>query len=71
MASIRRTVGVLSGTVFLVMIGISIMNPDIPQYGRVLGATPFMAGALVGALPAARVRPANPLCCEKRFWRNL
>jgi MFS family permease len=55
LASIRRTVAVLSGTVFLVMIGISIINPDIPQYGRVLGATPFMAGALVGALPAARV----------------
>ena len=55
MASIRRTVAVLSGTVFLVMIGISIINPDVPQYGRVLGATPFMAGALVGALPAARV----------------
>ena len=55
MASIRRTVAVLSGTVFFVMVGISIINPAVPQYGRYLGASPFLAGALVGALPAARV----------------
>ena len=53
--SIRRTVAVLSGTVFLVMIGISIISPAVPQYGLTLGATAFMAGLLVGALPAARV----------------
>ncbi len=55
MQSLRRTVAVLSGTVFLVMIGISIIVPALPQYGRSLGATPFLAGVLVGALPAARV----------------
>ena len=55
MASIRRTVAVLSGTVFLVMIGISIITPALPQYGLALGATAFLAGVLVGALPAARV----------------
>ncbi|HEY5606544.1 MAG TPA: MFS transporter, partial [Thermoplasmata archaeon] len=55
MQSIRRTVAVLSGTVFLVMIGISIISPAVPQFGLHLGATAFMAGALVGALPAARV----------------
>jgi len=55
LTSIRRTVAVLSGTVFLVMIGISIINPAVPQYGRYLGASAFLAGALVGALPAARV----------------
>jgi len=51
----RRTVAVLSGTVFLVMIGISIITPAIPQYGIHLGATAFLVGILVGALPAARV----------------
>lgn len=45
----------LSGTVFLVMIGISIIVPALPQYGLYLGATPFLAGVLVGALPTARV----------------
>jgi MFS family permease len=55
MDSVRRTVAVLSGTVFLVMIGISIIVPALPQYGLELGATPFLAGVLVGALPAARV----------------
>ena len=55
MQSIRRTVAVLSGTVFLVMIGISIISPALPQYGLALGATPFLAGVLVGALPTARV----------------
>ena len=55
MQSIRRTVAVLSGTVFLVMIGISIIVPALPQYGLSLGATPFLAGVLVGALPTARV----------------
>lgn len=53
--SIRRMVAVLSGTVFLVMIGISIIVPALPQYGLSLGATPFLAGVLVGALPTARV----------------
>ncbi len=53
--SVRRTVAVLSGTVFLVMIGISIIVPALPQYGLALGATPFLAGVLVGALPVARV----------------
>lgn len=55
MDSLRRTVAVLSGTVFLVMIGISIIIPALPQYGLHLGATAFLAGVLVGALPAARV----------------
>jgi len=55
MSSVRRTVAVLSGTVFLVMIGISIINPSLPLYGTELGATLFLAGVLVGALPAARV----------------
>jgi len=55
MQSMRRTVATLSGTVFLVMIGISIISPAVPQYGLTLGATAFMAGLLVGALPAARV----------------
>jgi len=54
-ASVLRTVAVLSGTVFFVMLGISIINPAVPQYGLFFGATEFMAGALVGALPAARV----------------
>ena len=53
--SLRRTVAVLSGTVFLTMIGISIISPALPQYGRHLGATAFLAGVLVGALPMARV----------------
>lgn len=55
MQSVRRTVAVLSGTVFLVMIGISIIIPALPQYGLELGATAFLAGVLVGALPTARV----------------
>jgi MFS family permease len=55
MDSLRRTVGVLSGTVFLVMIGISIIVPALPQYALLLDATAFLAGVLVGALPAARV----------------
>jgi len=37
------------------MIGISVISPALPQYGRALGATPFLAGVLVGSLPAARV----------------
>src|SRR3989304_2003963 len=49
MQSIRRTVAVLSGTVFLVMIGISIISPAVPQYGLTLGATAFMAGPPVWA----------------------
>ncbi len=55
MQSLRRTVAVLSGTVFLVMIGIAIIIPALPQYGLHLGATAFLAGVLVGALPTARV----------------
>lgn len=55
MESIRRTVAVLSGTVFLVMIGISILSPAIPQYATELGATAFLVGVLVGALPATRL----------------
>lgn len=55
MDSIRRTVAVLSGTVFLVMIGISIISPALPQYGRELGASAFFIGVLVGALPATRL----------------
>lgn len=48
-------VSVLSGTVFLVMIGISIITPALPQYATELGASAFLVGVLVGALPAARV----------------
>lgn len=55
MDSVRRTVAVLSGTVFLVMVGIAIIIPALPQYGLHLGATAFLAGVLVGALPIARV----------------
>jgi MFS family permease len=55
MASLRRTIAVLSGTVFLVMIGISIITPALPQYGTELGAAPFLVGILVAALPATRV----------------
>jgi ACDE family multidrug resistance protein len=55
MASLRRTIAVLSGTVFLVMIGISIITPALPQYATELGADPFLVGVLVGALPATRV----------------
>jgi MFS transporter, DHA1 family, multidrug resistance protein len=53
--SVHRTVSVLSGTVFLVMIGISIITPALPQYGLELGASPFLVGLLVGALPATRL----------------
>jgi len=55
MDSLRRTVAVLSGTVFLVMVGISIIVPAIPQYGYALSQSAFLAGLLVGALPVARV----------------
>ena len=55
MDSLRRTVAVLSGTVFLVMIGISIIVPALPQYGLGLSGSAFLAGVLVGALPVARV----------------
>jgi DHA1 family multidrug resistance protein-like MFS transporter len=55
LTSLRRTVAFLSGTVFLVMIGISIITPDLPQYGQALGATPFLVGVLVGILPATRL----------------
>ena len=55
MASLRRTIAVLSGTVFLVMIGISIITPALPQYATELGASAFLVGVLVGALPATRV----------------
>lgn len=55
MASIRRTVAFLSGTVFLVMIGISIITPALPQYATELGASAFLVGVLVGALPGIRV----------------
>ncbi|MGI0149447.1 MAG: MFS transporter [Thermoplasmata archaeon] len=55
MNSVHRTVSVLSGTVFLVMIGISIITPALPQYATELGASAFLVGVLVGALPAARV----------------
>jgi len=55
MDSLRRTVAVLSGTVFLVMIGISIIVPALPQYGYELSQSAFLAGVLVGALPVARV----------------
>lgn len=55
MESLRRTVTVLSTTVFLVMIGISIIVPALPQYATALGASAFLVGVLVGALPAARI----------------
>lgn len=55
MQPIRRTVAVLSSTVLLVMIGVSIILPALPQYGLAIGATAFLAGVLVGALPAARL----------------
>ena len=55
MDSLRRTVAVLSSTVFLVMIGISIIVPALPQYATALGASAFLVGVLVGALPATRI----------------
>ncbi|HEY7587543.1 MAG TPA: MFS transporter [Thermoplasmata archaeon] len=55
MEPVKRTVLVLSSVVFLVMLGISIILPVLPLYGRALGASEFFVGLLVGALPAARV----------------
>jgi MFS family permease len=51
----RRTVAVLSLVVFLVMLGIAIIIPALPAYGRTFGASAFLVGLLVGALAAARV----------------
>ncbi len=55
MDPIKRTVLVLSSVVFLVMLGIAIILPVLPLYAESLGADVFLAGVLVGALPAARV----------------
>ena len=55
MEPIKRTVLVLSAVVFLVMLGVSIILPVLPLYAEYLGADVFLAGVLVGALPAARV----------------
>src|SRR5512136_1365093 len=55
MDPIKRTVLVLSSVVFLVMLGVSIILPVLPLYAESLGADVFLAGVLVGALPAARV----------------
>ncbi len=55
MDPIKRTVLVLSSVVFLVMLGIAIILPVLPLYAQYLGADVFLAGVLVGALPAARV----------------
>ncbi len=55
MDPIKRTVLVLSSVVFLVMLGIAIILPVLPLYAESLGADIFLAGVLVGALPAARV----------------
>jgi len=55
MDPIKRTVLVLSSVVFLVMLGIAIILPVLPLYAEYLGADVFLAGLLVGALPAARV----------------
>ena len=55
MDPIKRTVLVLSSVVFLVMLGIAIILPVLPLYATTLGADVFLAGVLVGALPAARV----------------
>lgn len=55
MDSVKRTVLVLSSVVFLVMLGIAIILPVLPLYAESLGADVFLAGVLVGALPAARV----------------
>jgi len=51
----KRTVVVLSVIVFFVMTGIAMITPAIADYAAFLGADPFLAGLLVGALPAARV----------------
>jgi MFS family permease len=51
----RRTLLVLSGVVFLVMTGISIVIPVLPLYGETFGVSNFLIGLLVAALPAARV----------------
>src|SRR3972149_6363069 len=55
MDTAKRTVLVLSAVVFFVMLGIAMITPDIAQYAKALGADPFLAGVLIGALPAARV----------------
>jgi MFS family permease len=55
MDAVKRTVLVLSSVVFLVMLGIAIILPVLPLYAESLGADVFLAGVLVGALPAARV----------------
>src|SRR5512137_767215 len=55
MDPIKRTVLVLSAVVFLVMLGLAIILPVLPLYAEYLGADVFLAGVLVGALPAARV----------------
>lgn len=55
MDPIKRTVLVLSSVVFLVMLGIAIILPVLPLYATSLGADVFLAGVLVGALPAARI----------------
>ncbi len=55
MDPVKRTVLVLSTVVFFVMLGIAIILPVLPLYAESLGADVFLAGVLVGALPAARV----------------
>ncbi len=55
MDAAKKTVVVLSSIVFFVMTGIAMITPAIADYATFLGADVFLAGLLVGALPAARV----------------
>ena len=55
MDAAKKTVFVLSLIVFFVMLGIMMITPNIVEYANTLGADAFLAGVLVGALPAARV----------------
>lgn len=51
----ERTLLVLSIVVFFVMLGISIIIPVLPSYGKSFSISAFLVGVLVGSLPAARV----------------
>jgi DHA1 family multidrug resistance protein-like MFS transporter len=51
----QRTVLVLSAIIYLVMTGVTMISPILPQYGDALGATIPMVGFLVAGFAIARV----------------
>lgn len=51
----QRTVLVLSAIIYLVMTGVTMISPILPQYGDALGATFPMVGFLVAGFAIARV----------------